>query len=90
MHWLMDRGANIKARSFLDSATLSKAIVSRSIDVVHCLLAQEEDVTRGDLLHCAAERENQDEGMLLVKELVQMGARIDAHRYLHEDALRFR
>lgn len=25
-----------------------------------------------------------------MKELVQMGARIDAHRYLHDDALRFR
>jgi len=90
VQWLIDRGANIEARSSLDSSTLSKAIVHGSIDVVHFLLVQEEDINRGDLLHCAAQRENQDEGAMLVKELVEMGAKIDAHRYLHEDALKFR
>jgi ankyrin repeat protein len=90
MQWLIDRGANIKARSSLGSSTLSKAIVHGNIDVVHYLLAQQEDVNRGDLLHCAAERENQDEGAMLVKELVEMGAKVDAHRYLHDDALKFR
>ena len=90
MQWLIDRGADIKTRSFFDSSTLSKAIVHGNMDVVHFLLAQEEDINRGDLLHCAAQRENQHEGAMLVEELVEMGAEIDAHRYLHEDAIRFR
>jgi ankyrin repeat protein len=90
MKWLISKGANIKARSMLDTSTLSKAILDGSMEVVQFLLAQEEDVNRGDLLHCAAERENQDEGAMLVKELVKRGANIDTHRYLHDDAIKYR
>jgi ankyrin repeat protein len=74
MQWLIDRGADIKARSLFDTSTLSKAIVDGSMEVVRFLLAKEKDVNRGDLLHCAAER----------------GARIDAHRYLNDEALKYR
>merc|ERR1711915_167618 len=54
MQWLIKHWADTSVRSNLDQSTLSKAIVVGSMEVVDFLLAKEDDVTRGDLLHCAA------------------------------------
>ena len=61
VRWLVANGADINARSQLDESVLSIAIASGSIAVVDFLLTQETDYTRGDLLHCAAQRANQRE-----------------------------
>jgi len=90
MQWLIKHGADTSVRSNLDQSTLSKAIVVGSMEVVDFLLAKEDDVTRGDLLHCAAERTDQNEGAALALELLQRGADVNAHRYNNTVALRQR
>ena len=90
VRWLVANGADINARSQLDESVLSIAIASSSITVVDFLLMQETDYTRGDLLHCAAQRANQREGAELVERLVQRGANVNAHRYDNPVAFQWR
>lgn len=90
MHWLIGQGADVRARSDLDESTLSVAITTGSMDVVRFLLEHEHDVTRGNLLHCAAQRKNQAEGATLAQELLHRGADANAHRYNNDIALRKR
>ena len=90
MRWLIEQGADVKARSDLDESTLSVAITTGSMDVVRFLLEHEHDVTRGSLLHCAAQRKDQAEGAMLAQELLSRGADANAHRYNNDIALRKR
>lgn len=90
MKWLIANGADVNARSQFDESVFSMAITIGSIDVVHFLFTQATDWTRGDLLHCAAQRGNQDEGAELVDRLVERGADVNAHRYNNPVAFRWR
>lgn len=90
MQWLIDNGADVSMRSVLDESTLSKAIAFGSIEVVDYLLSKEENFERSDLLHCAALRDNENEGAALVEKLSQRGADVNAHRYNNNTALRMR
>jgi len=90
MHWLIAKGAEVNARSVEDESALSAAISRGSMDVVDFLLAQEDDVTRGNLLHCAARRKSQSEGAVIAQTVLDRGADVNAHRYNNDIALRRR
>lgn len=90
MQWLIEAGADINARNHLDEPVLSIAIARGSLDVVYLLLTCNADTRHGDLLHCAAQREDQNEGAELVHILVGRGADTNAHRYNNAVALRWR
>ena len=90
MQWLIEIRADVNARSKIDESALSIAIARGSMDVLRLLLAQGTHVTQGDLLHCAAQRENQSEGAELVKELIKRGADVNAYRYNNAVAFRWR
>lgn len=88
--WLLDNGADVNARSKLDESALSFAIAYGSMAVVRLLIAQGTDVMHGNLLHCAARRQNQEEGAELVTELVRKGANVNAHEFDDPVALQLR
>ncbi|RMZ70703.1 Ankyrin repeat-containing domain [Pyrenophora seminiperda CCB06] len=88
--WLIDNGADVNARSVLDEPPLAVAITSGSINVAHLLLLQGTDITHGNLLHCAAERNNQSEGAELAEILVRKGAAVNAYRHDNHVARPFR
>lgn len=90
MQWLFANGAEVNARSRNDETVLSIAIYEGDMDVVRFLFAQGTDITRGDLLHCAAQRENQSEGAELVEYLAREGADVNAYRFNNNVALRWR
>lgn len=91
MQWLISKGADVNALSMFDQSTLSKAIVDGAMEVVDFLLAQEEDINRSDLLHCAAQRSNKMDGAVIATKLLERGAIVDAHRYDNNDeAIRYR
>lgn len=81
--WLIEAGADVNARNRLNESALSIAIAHGSMDVVRLLLAQGTDVTDGDVVHCAAQRQPHLEGAELVEELVKRGADVNAYRYLN-------
>jgi ankyrin repeat protein len=51
------------------------------MDVVYLLLSLGTDIKHGNLLHCAAERNNQSEGAELVEILAGKGADVNAYRH---------
>lgn len=81
MRQLIEQGADVNAISNLDEPVLSIAIANGSMEVVHLLLEHGADTSHGNLLHCAAEREDQSEGAQIVEQLVQKGADINAYRH---------
>jgi ankyrin repeat protein len=91
MQWLISEGADVHARSTsLNQSTLSKAIVHGSLEVVDFLLSQEQDI-ESDLLHNAAQRQDQVEGATITTKLLELGAKVDTHHYeSNNEALRFR
>ncbi|KAK3700531.1 hypothetical protein LTR37_015932 [Vermiconidia calcicola] len=90
MQWLIEKGADINAKSNLDETVLAMAISKGSMKVVQLLLEQGADLTHGNLLHCAAERKNHSEGAELVQHLMRNGAHVNAYRYDNPIARRFR
>ena len=58
--------------------------------MVRFLLTQGTDITYSNLLHCAALRQNQSEGVDLVEDLVQKGADVNAYRFDNLVALPWR
>ncbi|EME39768.1 hypothetical protein DOTSEDRAFT_74614 [Dothistroma septosporum NZE10] len=90
MQCLVRLGANVNARSRLDESSLSRAIVSGSMEVVRYLIDEGTDLRHGNLLHCAAERSDQFEGADLVEELVKKGASVNAYRFHNPIAFRWR
>lgn len=90
MECLLDCGADINARSRLDEPVLARAISCGSIDVVNLLLARHADTSRGNLLHCAAERVDHEEGSVIARILIERGADVNAYRYNNPIALRLR
>jgi ankyrin repeat protein len=81
--WLVDNGADVNARSTLDEPPLAVAITSGSMDVANLLLSLGTDITHGNLLHCVAERENQQEGAKLAEVLAREG--VDVNTYRHDN-----
>ncbi|EME39173.1 hypothetical protein DOTSEDRAFT_83026 [Dothistroma septosporum NZE10] len=79
--FLVGVGADVDCKSRYNVSALSVAIAHGCIDVVRFLISERVDVTQGDLLHCAAVRENQIEGAELVEELAQKGANVNAHSF---------
>lgn len=90
MHWLIAAGAEINARNELDESVLSIAVARGSLDVVHLLIAHGADIRHGDVLHCAAQRQNQSEGAELVHQLAAKGAEVNGYRYNNSVALKLR
>ncbi|KAK6442797.1 hypothetical protein LTR95_000956 [Oleoguttula sp. CCFEE 5521] len=79
--WLVKLGAEVGAQSKTGETALSFAIVRGSREVVRYLIAQGAETTHGDLLHCAALRQNAMEGAELVEDLVRKGANVNAFRF---------
>ena len=90
MQWLTENGADANLRTRTDETALSSAIAYGNIDVVHFLLNHGTDLSRGDLVHCAAQRISEVEGAFLIDILAQNGADMNAHRYNNDSALRWR
>ncbi|KAK3686835.1 hypothetical protein LTR37_019426 [Vermiconidia calcicola] len=90
MKWLIEMGADIDATSNLDETALAIAIAHCNMEVVTLLLSKGADITRGNLLHCAAERRDQYEGAKLATYLAQHGADVNAHRHNNPVARRLR
>lgn len=90
MKWLIDLGADIDNRPYLDQPVLSYAIASGDIQVVHFLLAKGADVMHGNLLHYAVERTDQREGAELIEILAHKGADVNARRHFNAAAWRFK
>lgn len=78
----------MNAHQELGLPALSDAIALGDIAVVHLLLAKGADVTFGNLLHSAVERNNQHEGAELVKILVRKGVDVNALRHANSAAWR--
>lgn len=87
--FLVDIGVNPDIRSQLDESALSFAIHKGSLEVVHFLM-ERTDLHHGDLLHCAAQRENQSEGAQIAQVLINRGVDIHGHQYNNEFAFRWR
>ncbi|OCK74116.1 ankyrin [Lepidopterella palustris CBS 459.81] len=90
MRQLIEQGADVNATSNLDEPVLAIAIAYGSMKVVSLLLEQGADIMHGNLLHCAAEREDQHEGAQIVEQLVQQGADVNAYRHNNPVARRLR
>lgn len=78
------------ARQQLGQPALTYAIAHGDIAIVHLLLAEGADVTWGNLLHSAVERENQIEGAEMIETLVRKGADVNAIRHDDPIALPFK
>ena len=89
-HWLLDNGADVNLRSRLDEPALASAIAFGSMDVVRLLLERGTDCAHGDLIHCAAQRADEDEGAALIPVLARKGAGVNAWRYDNARAFRWR
>ncbi|KAK3616130.1 hypothetical protein LTR56_026155 [Elasticomyces elasticus] len=90
MQWLIEKGADINAKSRHNETVLSVAICRGSMEIVRFLLAQDLDLEHGDLLHCAAQRKNQEQGAGIVEDLVRRGADVNAYRFNNPTAFRWR
>lgn len=88
--WLVDNGANVNLRSRNGETALSAAIASGSFDVVTFLLNCGTDCSHGDLVHCAAQRENEQEGASLIEYFALKGLGMNTHRYDNPVAFRWR
>lgn len=78
------------ARQQLGQPALTYAIAHGDIAIVHLLLAESADVTWGNLLHSAVEREDQIEGAEIIEILARKGADVNAIRHDNPIALPFK
>ncbi|KAH9807843.1 Ankyrin repeat protein, partial [Teratosphaeria destructans] len=79
-------GANPSKESNRGETALSFAIRQGTMKTVKMLLASGADVTRGDLLHCACQREQSEDTYQLIAMLVQKGAPIESYQWDNDRA----
>lgn len=90
MEWLVDNGADVNLGSRNDETALSFAIAYGNMDVIQHLLNRGTDLSRGDLVHCAAQRTNEVEAASLIEVLARKGVDVNTYRYNNNTAFRWR
>ncbi|KAL4908515.1 hypothetical protein BDW74DRAFT_166168 [Aspergillus multicolor] len=77
--WLLDHGADPNQQSLIDLTPMSYAVKETPISTIELLLDRGADVSKGQLLHRAIERESDEIAVLDL--LLQRGAPLNARRY---------
>ena len=83
--WLLGHHANLNARCDLDLTPLSSAARKASLTTIRLLLQSGGDTRKGQLLHCALER-NQLDQLATIDMLLAYGAVIDARVFENDPA----
>lgn len=92
LDWMLAMGANPNATSNLNETALSIAIREGTMKVVKKLLELDiMDTSRGDLLHCAIQREESaDTAELIDRLILEKNAQVDAYEYDNDIAGQWR
>lgn len=90
IEWLVDNGADVNLGSRNDETALSSAIAYSNMDVIQHLLNRGTDLSRGDLVHCAAQRMNEVEAASLIEALAHKRVDVNTYRYNNSTAFRWR
>ncbi|KAF2209130.1 hypothetical protein CERZMDRAFT_87109 [Cercospora zeae-maydis SCOH1-5] len=86
LEWLLAQGASLDATSTLNETVLSFAVREGTMKVIKKLIAIGADVSRGDLLHSAAQREPSSDTEELIDILVRAGTPVDTYEFDNEVA----
>lgn len=85
MNWFLDRNADINASCSRDCTPLSWAIGCASCSTIHLLFDRGGTISRGQLLHHAAERELPDR-VEVMKFLLEKGASESINKVMYQDS----
>lgn len=82
VRWLLDYGADPNARCAVNLTPLSDAVRLAPISIINLLFDHGGDVTKGELLHHAMDRDNDNATMLqVITLLLDKGAPINRNMY---------